>query len=113
MKSHDIRSLANHDFGLLDSFAKSTKSSLPNPLGQIHLAKSSLPDTFKMAISPQTRRHSCCARLRLDLPVGYDAASAALRTNGVVRARWRLAETGMPLTVAEKRLEPCDGFNAA
>jgi hypothetical protein len=45
-----ISGLANHDFGLLDSFVKSTKSSLPNPLGQIHLAKSSLPGTFKTAI---------------------------------------------------------------
>jgi hypothetical protein len=50
VKLYDISSLANHDFGALDSFAKSTKSSFPNPLGQIHLAKSSLPDTFKMTI---------------------------------------------------------------
>jgi hypothetical protein len=41
---------SNHDLGLLDSFAKSTKSSLPNPLGQIHLAKSNLQGTFKTAI---------------------------------------------------------------
>ena len=49
-KSHDIRALDNHAFGLLDSFAKSTTSSLPNSLGQIHLAKSSLSVTFKTAV---------------------------------------------------------------
>jgi hypothetical protein len=49
-KSKYIRALANHDFGLLDSFFKSTKSSLPNPLGEIHLAKSNLPGTSKTAV---------------------------------------------------------------
>ena len=48
-KYHDFSGLDNHDFGLLDSFPKSTKSSLANPPRQIHLAKSSLPDTFKTA----------------------------------------------------------------
>ena len=33
-KCHNISILYNHDFSLLDSFVKSTKSSLPNPLGQ-------------------------------------------------------------------------------
>lgn len=35
----DISILDNHDFGLLDSFAKSTKSSLPNPPRQIQAVR--------------------------------------------------------------------------
>jgi hypothetical protein len=50
LKRQDIRGLGNHDLARLDSFAKSTKSGLPNPLGQIHLAKSSLLGTFKTAV---------------------------------------------------------------
>ena len=55
-KYQDISSLANHDFGLLDSFVKSTKSSLPNPLGQIHLAKSRLPDGLQTQYCPDMDR---------------------------------------------------------
>ena len=56
IKRRDISSLHNHDLGLLDSFGKSTKSSLPNPLGQIHLAKSSPSDTFKNGCSARDGR---------------------------------------------------------
>ena len=55
-KCINISILGNHDRGLLDSFTKSTKSSLPNPLGQIHLTKSSRPNGGKTGKCPDIDR---------------------------------------------------------
>ena len=51
-KHHNISSLGKHDLGVLDSFAESSKSSLPNPLGQIHPARSWLPGSLKTGKCP-------------------------------------------------------------
>ena len=48
-KSLYISGFWNNDLAMLDSLAKSSKSSLPNPLGQIQLAKSRLLDWFSVA----------------------------------------------------------------
>ena len=49
--------LQNHDLVVPDSFGRSTKSSMPNPLGQIHLAKSRPTDRFNAADTPVRDRH--------------------------------------------------------
>ena len=77
-KCHHFSGLYNHDFGLLDSFGKSTKSSLPNPPGQIHLAKSSPPDTFKTALRPKTGGLPGRAKWLVNQPTGHGSVSVAL-----------------------------------
>jgi len=56
-KPQYINGLHNHDLIVLDSFGKSTKSSLPNPLGQIHLAKSRPTNRLNAANTPVRDRH--------------------------------------------------------
>ena len=53
-KSRYINMLRNHDLAVLDSFAKSTKSSLPNPLGAIciHPTKSSQTEAARLSDTP-------------------------------------------------------------
>ena len=111
-KSHSNIILDNHDFGLLDSFAKSTS---PNPPRQIQPSKHPQNSGLirdKEAFAPRQtgtslvrwlRRHVSCAHRLLRAP-GHI---------GIVRARWRWAGKEMPRVVAEKRSDPCDGFDAA
>lgn len=112
----DISILDNHDFGLLDSFAKSTKSSLPNPLGQIHLAKSRLSDTFKTTIWAGMRRQpypfwigaSLAHWLRCRVgDLHPRAGPAAPASHGVRRAMVLLQ------TAAKERLDSWAAFDAA
>ena len=51
-KAQYINQLRNHDLSALDSFAKSSKSSLPNPLGEIHPTKSSQTEVSGRADMP-------------------------------------------------------------
>ena len=67
--------LHNHDLGLLDSFGKSTKSSLPNTLGQIHLAKSSLPNGL------QTQYRLDMNQVFAPSETGFGHSSAGKRLN--------------------------------
>ena len=77
IKYQYISYLHDHDLGLLDSFSKSTKSSLPNPPGQIHLAKSSPPNTLKMAVWSEMGGRSRRARSGFYWPTDRGPKSAA------------------------------------
>ena len=77
-KRRYISSLHNHDLGMLDSFIKSTKSSLPNALGEIDLAKSSPSDTFNIGGSARDGR-GFAPRQVVALPsMGHGPKSTAL-----------------------------------
>ena len=125
IKYQYIRDLHNHDLDLLDSFSKSTKSSLPNPPGQIQSAKhlqngGSARDGRAFALCQIVTSPAKGTRPEVRRPHPPWRASAA---SGILSAwsrcrDWksgggdsRVRET--PMVAAEQSLRLCDGLDAA